>query len=187
VNSHLPDSIAVLSSQVVRADFHARFDAHERCYVYYLSSSAVRHPLVAGRAGWVHRQLDPERIAQAAQLLLGTHDFSAFRSSQCQAKSPVRTLNSASVAHSGSMVRMQFRANAFLHHMIRNIVGTLVYIGDGRRPVPWAAEVLESRQRAIAAPTFAPDGLYFDSVHYPADEINQPSHVVWPGNWTELR
>jgi tRNA pseudouridine38-40 synthase len=187
VNSHLPDSVAVLTSQLVRDDFHARFDAQERRYVYYLSSSPVRHPLIAGRAGWVHRPLDAQRIALAVPSLLGTHDFSAFRSSQCQAKSPVRTLNRVSVACSGSMIRMEFSANAFLHHMIRNIVGTLVYVGDGRRPVEWAAEVLASRQRALAAPTFSPDGLYFDSVRYPDDDkIQRVAHPAWPGDWTEL-
>lgn len=183
VNSHLPDTVAVLSARAVRDDFHARFDALERTYTYWLISSTVRHPLAVGRTGWVHRPLDPDRMANAAALLVGTHDFSAFRSSQCQARSPVRTLHQAQVSHSGSMVRMQFCANAFLHHMIRNIVGTLVYIGDGRRPVQWAREVLASGQRSQAAPTFSPDGLYFQSVRYPDNEVPPPDAgtVCMPG------
>ncbi|MGB7181449.1 MAG: tRNA pseudouridine(38-40) synthase TruA [Burkholderiaceae bacterium] len=170
VNSHLPGQVAVLHAQVVRDDFHARYSAVQRRYVYFVVSSPVHHPLLKGRTGWVHRELDVTRMRDAAQTLAGTHDFSAFRSSQCQANSPVRTLNSIEVSSSGRMVRLAFNANAFLHHMIRNIVGTLIYIGDGRRPVTWARELLNACDRKLAAPTFAPDGLYFDSVVYPKDD-----------------
>lgn len=179
VNSQLTDSIAVLSAQSVRDDFHARFDALERCYRYYLTSSAVCHPMTIGRAGWVHRKLDPDRIRDAAQSLVGEHDFSSFRSSQCQAATPVRTINSIELTGSSHLLCIRFSANAYLQHMIRNIVGLLVMIGDGRQPVSWARQVLESCDRARSAPTFSGQGLYFESVRYPdTDQITPPPDTV---------
>ena len=172
VNSHLPDAIAVLSAQPVRDDFHARFDALERCYRYYVASAATCHPLTVGRAGWVHRKLDLTLMRAAAEQLTGEHDFSAFRSAQCQAATPVRTVNSIELTGSERMLCIRFSANAYLQHMIRNIVGLLLMIGDGRQPVSWAKEVLLSRDRARSAPTFSGQGLYFESVRYPvADQI----------------
>ncbi len=173
VNSQLPNSIAVLTAQTVRDDFHARFDALERCYRYYLTSSAVCHPLTIGRAGWVHRQLDPDRMREAARALIGEHDFSAFRSAQCQAATPVRTMNAIDITGSAQAVCVRFSANAYLQHMIRNIVGLLVMIGDGRQPVTWAVDVLRSRDRARSAPTFSSQGLYFESVRYP-----EPDRII---------
>lgn len=180
VNSHLPDAIAVLSAQFVREDFHARFDAQERCYRYYLCSTAVRNPLSIGRTGWVHRELDLERMRQAAQVLVGKHDFSSFRSAQCQAATPVREMNAITITGSSRSLCIRFSANAYLQHMIRNIVGLLIMIGDGRQPIDWAASVLQSRDRASSAPTFSAEGLYFESVRYPDADKIKPTPISNP-------
>ncbi len=165
-NSHLPDSIAVTAATPVRDDFHARFDATERQYQYLLRVAPVREPFWAGRAGWTFRPVDPERMRQAAQCLTGEHDFSAFRSSQCQAATPVRRLQAVRVSGSAELICLTFTANAFLHHMIRNLVGSLIYIGQNRQPVEWMAQLLAGRDRSAAAPTFQPDGLYFCGASY---------------------
>jgi tRNA pseudouridine38-40 synthase len=128
----------------------------------------VRPGLEAGRIGWFHLPLDIGRMREAARLLLGEHDFSAFRSSECQAKTPVRTLHSLEIELHGERVDFVLRANAFLHHMVRNIVGTLVYVGKGKHPPAWAREVLDSRDRSRAAPTFGPEGLYLEKIEYEA-------------------
>lgn len=168
VNANLPDEIAVLWAHPVAPDFHARFDARARHYTYLLSARPVRPALSAGRIGWYHRRLDVAAMQQAAVALVGTHDFSAFRAAECQAKSPVRTLSNVSIATVGKTVRFDFSANAYLHHMIRNIVGTLVYVGAGKQPPSWVGALLAARDRTRAAPTFAPDGLYFAGVDYDA-------------------
>jgi tRNA pseudouridine38-40 synthase len=168
VNSHLPPDIAVLWAHPVAEDFHARFAATARHYTYWLLGREVRPALLAGRVGWYHRPLDVAAMREAARALAGTHDFSAFRAAECQAKSPVKTLSTIELAASGDFVRFDFFANAFLHHMIRNIVGALVYVGAGKEPVPWIAEILAARDRTHAAPTFAPDGLYLTGVDYEA-------------------
>jgi tRNA pseudouridine38-40 synthase len=166
VNAHLPGAIAVQWAQPVAADFHARFAATARHYTYVLVNRPVRPALLAGRVGWYHRPLDPDAMASAAALLVGTRDFSAFRAAECQASSPVRTMSAATVAASGDCLRFEFTANAFLHHMIRNIVGALVAVGAGKHPPAWIGELLEGRDRTAAAPTFAPDGLYFTGADY---------------------
>jgi len=168
VNSNLPADVAVLWACPVAAGFHARFAAVRRHYTYLLSVRAVRPALLAGRIGWYHRSLDVAAMQVAADALVGTHDFSAFRAAECQAASPLRTLATASVAAAGEYVRFDFCANAFLHHMIRNIVGALVYVGAGKHPPSWVGELLAGRDRTRAAPTFSPDGLYFTGVEYPA-------------------
>jgi tRNA pseudouridine38-40 synthase len=168
VNSHLPSDVAVLWAHAVASDFHARFDAMSRHYTYWLVGRAVRPALLAGRVGWYHRPLDVTAMHDAAQALAGTHDFSAFRAAECQAKSPVKTLSTIELTAFGDFVRFDFSANAYLHHMIRNIVGALVYVGAGRQPARWIPDVLASRERARAAPTFAPDGLYLTGVDYDA-------------------
>ncbi|MDD3353236.1 tRNA pseudouridine(38-40) synthase TruA [Zoogloea sp.] len=168
VNSHLPTRIGVLWAVEVDGDFHARFSAESRHYRYILLNRRVRPGLLAGRVGWAHGPLDEERMAEAAACLVGTHDFTSFRAAECQAKSPVRLIYSVKVQRQGDMVIFDFHGNAFLHHMIRNLVGSLVYVGKGRRPVEWMAEILAARNRTIAAPTFAPDGLYLCGVEYPA-------------------
>jgi tRNA pseudouridine38-40 synthase len=168
VNSHLPADVAVLWVRPVAASFHARYDALERHYSYVLLNRATRPALLAGRVGWYHRPLDVAAIAKAAAALVGTHDFSAFRAAECQAKSPLRTLSAASVAIEGDYVRFEFCANAFLHHMIRNVVGALVSVGAGKRSPAWVGELLAGRDRRLGAPTFAPDGLYLTGVRYGA-------------------
>ncbi|PWF54958.1 tRNA pseudouridine(38-40) synthase TruA [Massilia glaciei] len=173
VNTFLPDSIAVRWATEVpgghEREFHARFSARARTYHYVLYNHPVRAPLLAGRAGWVFRPLDVERMREAARCLPGSHDFSAFRSSQCQAKSPVREIYDVGIerrGQNGHLIVFTVRANAFLHHMIRNLIGSLIYVGSGRHPAPWLREVLEGRERHHAAPTFMPDGLYLAKIEY---------------------
>jgi tRNA pseudouridine38-40 synthase len=186
VNAFLPASIAVrwacelpqyIASEAgqdpgqpfARADgFHARFSATARTYHYLLYNHPVRSPLLAGRAGWVFRPLTLQRMRDGARHLLGTHDFSAFRSIECQAKSPVRSMHSLEIVQSGDMFMFSLRANAFLHHMVRNIVGSLIAVGQGRQEPAWIADLLAQRDRSKAAATFMADGLYLARVDYPA-------------------
>ena len=166
VNAMLPESLAVLWARRVGEDFHARYSAHARTYRYVLLNRPVRPALAARHVGWFHSPLDVEAMRRAAALLVGEHDFSAFRSAECQAKTPVRRMHSIDVERRGERIDIVLRANAFLHHMVRNIVGTLVYVGKGKHPAAWTAEVLAARNRALAAPTFAAEGLYLERVEY---------------------
>jgi tRNA pseudouridine38-40 synthase len=168
VNSFLPDSIAVLWSAEVPSEFHARYNAVARTYRYELLNRPARPGLGATRIGWFHAPLDVDAMREAGRALMGEHDFSAFRAAECQARTPVRTVHSLSVGRSGERIDFVIRANAFLHHMVRNIVGSLVYVGCGRQPVSWIAELLASRDRHRAAPTFGPEGLYLERVEYVA-------------------
>jgi len=168
VNALLPPSIAVLWAAPVDAEFHARYSAHARSYRYVLINRPVRPALAAGRVGWFHAPLDIAAMQAAAQHLIGEHDFSAFRSSECQAKSPVRTLRALDIEPRGERIDFVVRANAFLHHMVRNIVGALVYVGKGRCPPHWTRELLAARDRSRAAPTFAAEGLYLEAIDYEA-------------------
>jgi tRNA pseudouridine38-40 synthase len=179
VNALLPESVAVLWSREVPADFHARFSARARTYRYVLLNRPVRPALAARHAGWFHAPLDVPAMQRAAGYLVGEHDFTAFRASECQAKSPVRTVHSLQVTGQGTRIDFVVRANAFLHHMVRNIVGTLVYVGKGKHPPHWAREVLESRDRAVAAPTFGAAGLYLETVEY-EPHWNLPSAQARP-------
>jgi tRNA pseudouridine38-40 synthase len=166
VNSHLPPQVAVRWARPVAGDFHARFCALSRSYRYVLLNRPVRPAVQHGRVGWFHHPLDVDAMRDAAGLLLGEHDFSAFRAAECQAKSPVKHCYRADVASDGELVTFDFRANAFLHHMVRNIVGALVYVGKGNHPPQWLAELLAGRDRSRGAPTFDPAGLYFAGVEY---------------------
>lgn len=166
VNAHLPATVAVRWARAVPADFHARFSATARGYDYWLLNDPVRSPLHEGRVGWVFGPLDVAAMQAAADLLVGKHDFTSFRAAECQAASPVRELRELSVARFGRLIRVRAGANAFLHHMVRNLVGTLVYVGLGRQPPGWARGVLDARDRAVAAPTFAAAGLYLTRVDY---------------------
>ena len=168
VNAHLPASVAVLWAHAVPEDFHARFAATARHYTYLMLVRAERPALLAGLAGWYHRPLDVPAMDAAARQLLGTHDFSAFRAAECQAKTPVKTLTRINVTQQGPFVRFEFSANAFLHHMVRNIVGALVRVGAGKDNAEWLAAVLAGRDRTRAAPTFAAEGLYLAGADYDA-------------------
>ncbi len=167
-NRFLPPDIAVQWCCEVSAEFHARNSARGRRYRYLLLESTVRPSLEAGRCGWVFRPLDGQAMQRAAAHLLGEHDFSAFRAAACQAPSPVKTLRQLDISRHGAYWRFEFEASAFLHHMVRNIMGCLVAVGTGSHPPDWMAEVLASRSRQAAAPTFAPDGLYFVGPQYDA-------------------
>jgi len=180
VNALLPPAMAVTWAHPVGDDFHARFGALARVYRYVLLNHAVRPAADHGRVGWFHAPLDVARMRAAAVCLTGEHDFSAFRAAECQAQSPVRTLHAVSVETSGPYVIFEFRANAFLHHMVRNIVGSLVYVGKGRHAPEWMAAVLQGRDRSQAAPTFDASGLYLARVDYescwglPAPRLRAP-------------
>lgn len=166
-NTHLPDSIAVQWAAELDVDFHARFSAISRSYAYVLYNHPVRPAVFAGRVGWFHLPLDLEAMRAAGARLVGEHDFSAFRSAECQAKSPVKTLHALSIERRADYVIFELTANAFLHHMVRNIVGCLVQVGKGGQPPEWVGRVLESRDRSRGAPTFAAAGLYLTAVGYP--------------------
>ena len=161
VNAHLPEGVAVRWAQPVGDDFHARFSAQGRRYRYLLLNRPQRPGLWQGRVGWFHLPLDLAAMQDACCRLPGEHDFSAFRAAQCQAKSPIKTMYSASVRQCGALLVFDFAASAFLHHMVRNLVGALVHVGKGAQPPDWMDELLRMRDRTLAAPTFSPDGLYF--------------------------
>lgn len=167
-NSLLPPGIAVQWAAPVAEDFHARYSAVSRTYLYVLYNHAVRPALLEGHVGWFHLPLDIDSMREGASHLVGEHDFSSFRSAECQAKSPVRALHAAAVRASGAYVLFGFSANAFLHHMVRNLVGCLVYVGKGKHAPSWMSELIAARDRRLAAPTFAPDGLYLYGVRYEA-------------------
>jgi tRNA pseudouridine38-40 synthase len=165
-NALLPHSIAVLWAHAVPDQFHARFSAQARSYQYVLINRPSRLGVHHDKAGWFHAPLDVQKMREAAQCLLGEHDFSAFRAAECQAKTPVKTLTQLDIRSHGETIIFDLTANAFLHHMVRNIVGCLVYIGKGKHPPQWLREVLQGCDRSRAAPTFAPDGLYLRRISY---------------------
>lgn len=179
-NALLPESIAVLWSAPTPDGFHARYSALSRTYRYLLINRSVRPALEARSAGWFHAPLDVDAMRAAARLFTGEHDFSAFRSSECQARSPVRTLHALDIDACAGRIVFTLRANAFLHHMVRNIVGTLVYIGKGKHPPAWVAQLLQTRDRSRAAPTFSAGGLCLERVEY-------GSHWNLPGQTGEAR
>ncbi|MEZ7911589.1 MAG: tRNA pseudouridine(38-40) synthase TruA [Propionivibrio sp.] len=168
VNTFLPASVAVRWAHPVADEFHARFSAYARRYRYLLLNRPQRPGVQSGRVGWCHQPLDVVRMQGAAEALLGEHDFSSFRAAECQAKSPQKTMHIAQVRQVGEVIVFDFEASAFLHHMVRNLVGSLVYIGQGRQPADWMQTLLEVRDRRVAAPTFAAEGLYLVGVRYEA-------------------
>ncbi|MDH4050108.1 MAG: tRNA pseudouridine(38-40) synthase TruA [Rubrivivax sp.] len=167
-NRYLPADIAIQWCRFVPPDFHTRHSARGRRYRYVLLQSAVRPALETGLVGWTVQTLDLVPMQAAAALLIGEHDFSAFRAAACQAKSPVKTLRRIDIRRHGAYWCFDFDASAFLHHMVRNIMGCLLAVGNGRAAPGWVGEVLASRDRSAAAPTFAPDGLYFCGPYYDA-------------------
>lgn len=168
-NRFLPPDIAVQWCQPVSGHFHARNAARGRRYAFIVLESPVRPAVEAGASGWVFRALDGSAMRAAARHLVGEHDFSSFRSADCQAASPVKRLKSVSITRRGAYWRFDFDGSAFLHHMVRNILGCLVVVGSGREKPGWMAEVLAARSRDAAAPTFPADGLYFLGPYYDAD------------------
>jgi len=165
-NALLPAALAVTWAREVSGEFHARYSAISRCYRYVLLNHPVRPAAVHGRVGWFHAPLSLEAMRRAAHLLVGEHDFSAFRAAECQARTPVRRVTHVGVERKGDCIVFDICANAFLHHMVRNIVGCLVYVGKGRQPSGWISTVLAGRDRSKGAPTFAPHGLYLAHVVY---------------------
>ena len=165
-NSFLPRDIAIQWACPVPDAFHCRASALSRRYAYILLESPVRPSLEAGRVGWAFRPLALAPMQQAAELLLGEHDFSSFRASACQALSPIKHLQRLAITRRGAYWRFEFEANAFLHHMIRNLMGCLIAVGQGQYPPAWVTQVLQARDRKVAAPTFSPDGLYFLGPRY---------------------
>lgn len=166
VNAHLPKDIAVIWASEVSLDFHARYSATERRYLYFLLCHPVRPGLYHQRVGWFYQPLALKQMQAAAKILLGQHDFSAFRAAQCQANSPIRTLNKLEISCQGNVFIFELCADAFLHHMVRNIIGCLVYVGKGKYSPDWMKTLLENRDRAKAAPTFSAAGLYLAGVSY---------------------
>lgn len=167
-NTYLPREIAIVWADEIDPKFHARFSATGRRYRYVILNRGVRPSLLAARVTWEYRRLDVEAMQAAADSLLGTHDFSAYRAVQCQAKSPVRELRALDVRRRGELVVIDVYANAFLHHMVRNLAGVLLTIGAGERGVGWAREVLETRDRTQGGITAPPDGLYLSGIEYPS-------------------
>jgi len=168
LNSNLPAAASVLWIRPVDDDFHARFSAFARSYRYRILNRWVRPALEARHVSWWRKPLDAERMHEAAQCLLGEHDFSSFRARACQARHAVREIQSIAVRRDGDEVVLDVSANGFLYHMVRNIAGSLIHVGCGDAPVEWMRETLEKRDRNQAAPTAPPEGLYFLGARYPA-------------------
>ena len=177
INSFLPESIVVNWAKPVSKEFSARFSAYERTYIYAMHAGPCRSPMAASRAGYLmmpaDKWFDISAMENAAKCLIGEHDFSSFRSSECQSKTPVKTLYSIEIISAQPWLYFKIRGNAFLHHMVRNLVGTFLMIGTGKQSPEWMSEVLVAIDRRIAAPTFAPDGLYLAKIAYP-DEFAIP-------------
>jgi tRNA pseudouridine38-40 synthase len=167
-NRYLPRDVAVQWCRPVAAAFHARNSARGRRYRFVVLESATRPALEHGLVGWVFRPLDAGAMQSAAGRLIGEHDFSSFRAAGCQSPTPVKTLRGLDISRRGPYWRFDFDANAFLHHMVRNLMGCLLAVGSGRRRPEWVAEVLAARSRDAAAPTFPPEGLYFLGPYYDA-------------------
>ena len=167
-NANLPKQVSVLWAREVSEDFHARYSARSRSYTYFILNRGVRAALNARQITWVRQPLDHERMHAAAQVLIGDHDFSSFRAAECQSRTPIRRLQSIAVARQGEMLILTVTANAFLHHMVRNIAGVLIAVGRGDRPIEWVAEVLSLRDRRRGGITAPPHGLYLSAVEYDA-------------------
>lgn len=181
-NANLPKEVAILWAMPVSDGFHARFSAQRRSYRYVICNRPVRPTFLAWRTTWDYRPLDVERMRAAGRFLIGEHDFTSYRAQGCQAKSPVRTVYRLDVSRDNELIFIDIEANAFLHHMVRNIAGVLMAIGAGERPVEWAREVLEQRNRALAGVTAISSGLYLTHVQYPPQfELPRPSasSLIW--------
>lgn len=173
INSFLPKSIVVNWATPVPEEFSARFSAYERTYIYALHAGPCRSPMVDSRAGYLllppQSWFDVEALSAATHYLIGEHDFTSFRASECQSKTPVKTIYSIEILSQEPWLYFRIRGNAFLHHMVRNIVGSFLLIGTGKRPPEWMGEVLVAKNRNMAAPTFMADGLYLAKIAYPEE------------------
>lgn len=181
-NRNLPKSVCALWAKPVSEDFHARFSARRRRYLYVIFNRQVRPTYLAYRTTWEYRPLDEKKMHEAAQVLVGEHDFNAYRALGCQAKSPVRTIYELKVFRKGAYVFIDIEANAFLHHMVRNIAGVLMDIGAGKQPVEWAQQILHTRDRTQGGITAPPFGLYLTNVIYEDEHViprNDQSMPVW--------
>lgn len=167
-NSFLPKDVCVKWGREMPEDFHARYSALSRRYRYVIFNSPIRPALLGGNVTWQYRPLDHRCMHEASQLLLGEQDFTSFRALECQSKTPMRNVHSIQVVRHHDLVIIDIRANAFLHHMVRNIAGVLMAVGSGRRPVSWVSEVLLAKDRKLGAETAPPYGLYLVGVEYPA-------------------
>lgn len=176
-NTHLPEAVCALWTRAVPDTFHARYSALARTYRYVILNRLSRAALMHHRVCWVRYALDHERMHAAAQVLVGEHDFSSFRDAECQSRTPVRRLQAITVERTADVVTITVTANAFLHHMVRNIAGVLIAIGRGQQAVGWCAEVLALRQRTKAGVTAVPHGLYFAGIRYP-HELQLPSELA---------
>lgn len=172
VNAFLPSDIAVRWAKQIphvvddQQGFHARFSAYSRTYHYLLHNANIRSPLWANRAGWFFRPLRIDLMQEGAQHLIGEHDFTVFRAAGCQAKTPVKHMYEVKIRQQGDLIVFTLRANAFLHHMVRNIVGSLVFVGMQKRDPNWIADLMAAKDRSLSAPTFMPDGLYLAKIDY---------------------
>lgn len=173
-NHYLPDDMRLLWAKIVDESFHARFSAIARRYRYVLYNHPIRPALLKSQVSWYPIPLDAEKMQEAAQFLVGEHDFSAFRGADCQAKTTLRTVEYIRLRREKDTIVIDIQANAFLHHMVRNIVGVLIAIGKGERPVNWAEAVLLSRQRSLGGITAPPEGLYLEEVVYPEGVLAIP-------------
>lgn len=179
-NVHLPADINLIWVREATCDFHARFSASARRYRYLILNRRARSALYRHRACWHHHPLDAEAMAQGAGALIGEHDFSSFRAAQCQSRTPMRCVNELAVRRSGDFVWIDIEANAFLHHMVRNIAGTLMAVGRGERAPHWVRCVLEARDRRAAGATAPATGLYLKDVRYPARFGIPHGAAMWP-------
>ena len=168
-NANLPRDIRIHWAVPVAAEFHARFSARARRYRYVIANTPVRPALLLGQLTWQRRALDAAAMQEGARYLTGERDFSAFRAAACQSSTPMRNVQSINVCRRGDLLVVDIKANAFLHHMVRNIVGSLMAVGSGRKPSAWIAELMERRDRSLAAETAPADGLYLVDVEYPAN------------------
>ena len=185
INSHLPAGASVLWIRQVDDGFHARFSAFSRSYRYVILNRWIRPALDANRKSWCRTPLDADKMHDAAQLLLGEHDFTSFRAAACQASHAVREIQQISVLRKGDTISLDVTANGFLYHMVRNIAGSLIRVGLGEASTEWVGEVLAMQDRTLAAPTAAPEGLYFISARYPEQYEFPASAPTFPRSWNQ--
>jgi len=176
-NANLPPDVSILWAVEVSEDFHARFSATARSYRYVILNRQSRPALRHKRVSWIHYSLNEQRMSDTAQYFIGKHDFTTFRALACQSKTPVRTIERLKIARHGEYIVIDITANAFLHHMVRNIAGVLLEIGRGDKEPEWVQELLQARDRTVSGITAPPDGLYLMSVEYP-EQFALPAHPV---------